>query len=114
MAANGRREDARQQVEPGTARRQRRQEFSGEFRETEEISRSDLWRLILCSIRRQQGACRLSLHESATPTNNPQDADSKNSGTPIYGSRIRVRTRGSQCVQAQPARGQPAGVLLRR
>ena len=34
--------------------RQRRQKFFGEFRKTGEISRSNLWRLVSCSVRRQQ------------------------------------------------------------
>ena len=36
--------------------RQRRQEFFGEFRKTGEISCFNLWRLVSCSIRRQQVA----------------------------------------------------------
>ena len=45
-----------EQVDAGLAclNRQRRQEFSGEFRKTGEISRFYLWRLISCSIRWQQ------------------------------------------------------------
>ena len=44
MAANGRREDARQQAAVGPADRQRRYEFFGEFRKTEDLGRSNLWR----------------------------------------------------------------------
>ena len=41
---------------PASPSRQRRQEFSGEFRKTGEISRFNLWRLISCAVRRQQVA----------------------------------------------------------
>ena len=49
--------------------RQCRQEFSGEFRKTGEISRFNLWRLISCAVRRMQpepGTARTA----ATPPNN--------------------------------------------
>ena len=60
MAANGRRQNRRQQVRAGSACtaaasgcRQRRLIIRREFCGFEETSRSNLWRLISCSVRRQ-------------------------------------------------------------
>ena len=66
----------RMQVEPGTARRQRRHEFFGESRKTEDFGRSNLWRPIV--VDRMRG----SRWPSA------------------------LLTGGSKWVQAQPARWQ--------
>ena len=85
--------------------RQCRQEFSGEFRKTGEISRFNLWRLISCAVRRKQvepGTARTAA--TAAQSSAAKRTDSKTSGTSIYGSRSRVLSRGSRCVQAQPAR----------
>ena len=61
MAANGRRQNRRQQVRAGSACpaaasgcRQRRLIIRREFCGFEETSRSNLWRLVSCSVRRQQ------------------------------------------------------------
>ena len=75
----------------------------------EETSRSNLWRLVSCAIRRQQvepGTARRQRRQEFS--GNP--GKPKNSGTPIYGPRIRVLSGGSNRVQALPARN-PQGIL---
>ena len=142
-------------------RRQRRHEFFGESRKTEEFGNSNLWFPNSCSIRRQQvavgtadrrqqvgadSACRVvylvtscgALSCAFAKTKHPEaliygrrmrlagasrglrtrfaeampieisqriSGRSQNSGTPIYGSRIRVLSGGSKWLSALPTRG---------
>ena len=83
-------------------RRQRRPIICGEFRRFEEPSRSNLWRLGSCSIRRQQVAVGPADRQS---TGN--SVDSENSGTRIYGSRIR---RQNPRQQAGPGTARSRGL----
>ena len=69
--------------------RQSRREFSGEVRKTAETSRSNLWRLVSCSVRRQQpGAGSACLARSATPAQQSagKPADSKTLSALICGT----------------------------
>ena len=84
MAAVSRSQNPRQQVSAGPVCpcRQRRQEFFGEFRKTEEISRFSLWRLVSCPIPWQQAGAGTACQQSAREL-----APSQTSATPIYGGR---------------------------
>ena len=97
-----RRQDARQQVAVGPADRQRRPSICGEVRRFEEISRSNVWRLISCAVRRQQVAVGPA-DRQRRPEFSGISGKPKKLGTPIYGPQFRVLSGGSKWVQAQPA-----------
>ena len=87
----------RQQVGAGSACRQRRQEFSGNPRKTEEFGDSNLWSPNSCAVRRQQPGAGTACPQSA---GNP--ADSKKPAAPIYGGWFRVLFGGSKWNRALP------------
>ena len=65
--------------------RQCRQEFSGESRKTEEPSRSNLWRLGSCSVRRQQVAPGTARVGNADRQSTKNFVDSQTLAAPAYG-----------------------------